>query len=1016
MEQNPLVSVIIPTHNRAELLTTRAIPSVLNQTYQCLELIIVADNCTDDTKERVQNIKDSRVRFVELTDRPPLPDDLHARWRVAAAAPRNNGFEMAKGEWITQLDDDDEFTPNHIEILLQRALTGYDFVYGNILAIKPNGEQAVIGKYPPEYGNISTQSYLISSKYKNIKFNTDPTATWEPEDWNFCRRVIEAGARVSYIDEVVCIQYLPLRDYQRLLEMEWTGERFLPWIEGSQMHYEHLHRYALAAHFAKGKRVLDLACGEGYGTYMLAKKAEYVAGVEIDNPTVQHARSRYSKDNLEFIEGSILAVPIESEKKFDVVVCFEVIEHIAEHDKLLSEVKRLLKDDGLLIVSTPNKAIYTDAPDYRDPFHVKELYVEEFTSLLRRYFKHSHIFGQRVYAGSNMWSTHDHKFRGYVEEVVKKGDMEFYSTERTNKEPVHFIALASDASLRPSTSITDSWLTDVSNTVFNDYEKQLQHKDARISSLDTNLQEKVSHIYNLESHIRRLEYQIYQMQQSIPMQLGRRYVKVTERLLPSGTRRRDLYLLVLTGARVMLSQGFGAFCSTACRFITNRGIFRIAKIGWSRLGSKMGYRPHKPLVPDLELTTVEEAGITPSESDTISVVIPTKNGGSDLELLLLALKQQKGLKELEVIVVDSGSSDESVSIARAHGAKLVQILPEEFSHSRARNLGAEQATGNYLFFTVQDALPSSGLFLFKLLSALKSNGVAAVSCAEFPKEDADLFYRTNNWHHYSGFLGVSENDRVMRLPKGKSYEKLRKNAQLSDIACLLPKEIFQKYKYSRNYAEDLDLGLRLVEDGHNLALLGSVSVIHSHNRPAYYWLKRAYVDTLGLVDVFPSYRVPKVNEGEVFRSMYLTYHLLTSLADEELGHMMHQIDLQEFFYVVSKRLSPHGQPMPLPDHLPDTRYADSNLKTFLEKLFEDERLDSDWSMTDNVIGRAVSDHMNLVKRYMERTYRVIDPLIAEDFKSCLFKTYAAKCGAYLAYLSIDKTHVVEWDKELRKGI
>ena len=121
-EQNPLVSVIIPTHNRAELLTTRAIPSVLNQTYQNFELIIVADRCTDDTKDRVQKTGDPRIKFVDLTDRPPLPEDLHARWRVAASAPRNKGFEMAQGEWITQIDDDDEFTPDHIEVLLQNPL------------------------------------------------------------------------------------------------------------------------------------------------------------------------------------------------------------------------------------------------------------------------------------------------------------------------------------------------------------------------------------------------------------------------------------------------------------------------------------------------------------------------------------------------------------------------------------------------------------------------------------------------------------------------------------------------------------------------------------------------------------------------------------------------------------------------------------------------------------------------------------------------------------------------------
>ena len=157
-------------------------------------------------------------------------------------------------------------------------------------------------------------------------------------------------------------------------KLEWTGARFLPWMEGAQIHYAHLHRYAFATHFVKGKKVIDLACGEGYGTYMLAREAECVAGVEIDKLTVQHARSRYIKDNLEFIEGSILDVPIEGERKFDVAVCFEAIEHIAAHDKLLSEVKRLLKDDGLFIVSTPNKTVYTDEPDYHNPFHVKELY------------------------------------------------------------------------------------------------------------------------------------------------------------------------------------------------------------------------------------------------------------------------------------------------------------------------------------------------------------------------------------------------------------------------------------------------------------------------------------------------------------------------------------------------------------------------------------------------------------------------------------------------------------------
>ncbi len=293
--------------------------------------------------------------------------------------------------------------------------------------------------------------------------------------------------------------------------LDWTGERFLPWMEGAQPHYEHLHRYVFAAHLVKGKKVLDLACGEGYGTYMLAREAEYVAGVEIDKLTVQHARSRYVKDNLEFIEGSILAVPIEGENKFDIAVCFEAIEHVAEHDKLLSEVKRLLKDDGLFIVSTPNKAVYTDARHHHSHFHVKELYFDEFRILLRRYFAHTHIFGQRTYAGSNMWSIHQRKSRGYMEEVVNKGDTEFYLAERTSKEPFFFIALASNASLKPWISITDSWLTDASNELFNAYERRLaklnhtlQDKAARISSLEASLQEKVAHTASLEARVTEL--------------------------------------------------------------------------------------------------------------------------------------------------------------------------------------------------------------------------------------------------------------------------------------------------------------------------------------------------------------------------------------------------------------------------------------------------------------------------------------------------------------------------------
>src|SRR6267142_574357 len=151
--------------------------------------------------------------------------------------------------------------------------------------------------------------------------------------------------------------------------LEWTGERFLPWLREATIAYEHLHRYAYAATMVKGKRVLDLASGEGYGSKILATNATSVVGIDIDENVIRHANAKYGSSNVRFLSGSITAVPIQEDHSFDAIVCFEAIEHIDNHEALLGEVKRLLKPDGLFVVSTPNKAIYHDEARDENPFH-----------------------------------------------------------------------------------------------------------------------------------------------------------------------------------------------------------------------------------------------------------------------------------------------------------------------------------------------------------------------------------------------------------------------------------------------------------------------------------------------------------------------------------------------------------------------------------------------------------------------------------------------------------------------
>ncbi len=122
---------------------------------------------------------------------------------------------------------------------------------------------------------------------------------------------------------------------------------------------EHLHRYALAADICGGKDVLDIASGEGYGSNLLAQAAKTVIGVDISTEAIDQAKAKYVRPNLRFLRGAADAIPLDS-SSIDVVVSFETLEHHDKHEEMLSEIKRILRPNGLLIISTPDKRFYSD--------------------------------------------------------------------------------------------------------------------------------------------------------------------------------------------------------------------------------------------------------------------------------------------------------------------------------------------------------------------------------------------------------------------------------------------------------------------------------------------------------------------------------------------------------------------------------------------------------------------------------------------------------------------------------
>jgi len=154
----------------------------------------------------------------------------------------------------------------------------------------------------------------------------------------------------------------------------------------------HLVRYAFAQPFCAGKDVLDAGCGVGYGTSFLAESASHVTGVDIDPESIAYAEQRYAAPNVAFLVGDLRALGLDA-ASFDAVVSFEVIEHLREQEAFVDELARVLRPEGVLVLSTPNAPATNEAPD--NPFHLRELSRDDFEALLRARFEEVELFGQR---------------------------------------------------------------------------------------------------------------------------------------------------------------------------------------------------------------------------------------------------------------------------------------------------------------------------------------------------------------------------------------------------------------------------------------------------------------------------------------------------------------------------------------------------------------------------------------------------------------------------------------------
>ena len=259
-------------------------------------------------------------------------------------------------------------------------------------------------------------------------------------------------------------------------------ERFLPCVAGEIAH-EHWHRYAFARGLVAGKRVADVACGEGYGSALLAGTAASVIGIDVAAETIEHARRGYAAlANLRFEQASAVALPLP-DASVDAVVSFETIEHLPQEDqpRMIAEFGRVVAEQGVVVLSAPNPVEYSTARNYRNPFHHHEPDRAELAALLAAAFPAQRWFRQRRYFGSAIWSERDgSRMDAWTGDAT--------SVQRAQPPPaMYFVVVAARSEARlPADEVALSLFTDRAEVEL----RRLDEQARELIRLDGLLQEK----------------------------------------------------------------------------------------------------------------------------------------------------------------------------------------------------------------------------------------------------------------------------------------------------------------------------------------------------------------------------------------------------------------------------------------------------------------------------------------------------------------------------------------------
>ncbi|HKR51779.1 MAG TPA: glycosyltransferase [Pseudonocardiaceae bacterium] len=607
-------------------------------------------------------------------------------------------------------------------------------------------------------------------------------------------------------------------DSVRGRHIEWTGERCVPWTDDLQVVYEHYHRYALAAPFAAGARVLDLACGEGFGPALLAAGAREVVGIDIDPPTVAHATTHYVRDNLRFTVGSMIDPELlAGASPFDVITCFEALEHVEEQDTLVAVVRRLLRPGGLFLTSTPDVTIYSHEHGNDNPFHVRELTEPEFRALLGGAFGHIAILKQNVAVGSLITSEEPGHAVAHALRRAPDGGWRM-----TPESPhTYLLGIASDAALPALPQL--SALVDPDLTLVRDAHRALAHERHRIAELGTELADERHRAATASRRLQQLDGEVHRLRAelAVTQRQAQRAESLASWHQETGSaaehRATELEREVAAlrteqsaTANRLISRYRGAVERAAPRGTLRRDLYERA------LGRGLTPTPETP----------GPVTVRTSASPLLSVIVPVHGNWKYTRACLVSIEQHRPAVPFEVLVVDDASPDRTAELVAASPGVRLARTERNVGFVGACNLGASHARGAYLLFLNNDTEVRPG--------ALDALVGAADSDDRIGLVGARLVYPDGRLQECGGIVwadGSGWNYGRGREAEAPEFHVRRDVDYCSGAAILVRRELFDQVggfdqRYAPAYYEDTDLAFAIRATGHRTIVEPAAVVMH----------------------------------------------------------------------------------------------------------------------------------------------------------------------------------------------